>query len=285
MQLGGQDQLAVSDRRHRVRAHHVPARRSPRGWPPTWSERSGPSPPQELHQLGPPYNSPASSGRAGLEAAYQKQLAGQPGGTITVVGADGKTSARWPPSFHRNRGPPSRPASIRPCSRRPRRRSHPVSQYAALVAVRASTGQVLAAVSVPRRYQFDQALDGEFPPGSTFKVITSTALIEEGLSPASPATCPPTLTVDGEPFHNAEGDAPTSQHGQALRGVVQHGVHRSGRRQPPTRQPAERRRHVRDRHHPEMGLAGFGGSVAHAPRRSRPGAVRPSARPRWWCPR
>ena len=86
----------------------------------------------------------------------------------------------------------------------------PVSQYAALVAVRASTGQVLAAVSVPEADPFDQALDGEFPPGSTFKVITATALIEKGLAPSSPATCPPAVTVDGEPFHNAEGDAPTS---------------------------------------------------------------------------
>ena len=85
-----------------------------------------------------------------------------------------------------------------------------MSKYAALVAVRASTGQVLAAVSVPEAYQFDQALDGEFPPGSTFKVITATALIQKGLSPSSPATCPPSLTVDGEQFHNAEGDAPTS---------------------------------------------------------------------------
>jgi cell division protein FtsI/penicillin-binding protein 2 len=53
-------------------------------------------------------------------------------------------------------------------------------------------------------------LAGEFPPGSTFKVITSAALLEKGLTPSSPASCPPSLTVDGESFHNAEGDAPTS---------------------------------------------------------------------------
>jgi cell division protein FtsI/penicillin-binding protein 2 len=85
-----------------------------------------------------------------------------------------------------------------------------ISSYGALVAVRASTGQVLASVSVPAAYQFDQALSGAFPPGSTFKVITASALIEKGLSPASAASCPPSLVVDGESFHNAEGDAPTS---------------------------------------------------------------------------
>ena len=87
---------------------------------------------------------------------------------------------------------------------------------AALVAVRASTGQVLAAVSVPAGDQFDQALEGEFPPGSTFKVVTSTALLEAGLTPSSPATCPVTLTVDGEMFHNAEGDSPVADMAQAF---------------------------------------------------------------------
>ena len=43
-------------------------------------------------------------------------------------------------------------------------------------------------------------------------MITATALIEKGLSPSSPASCPPSVTVDGEEFHNAEGDAPTSDH-------------------------------------------------------------------------
>jgi cell division protein FtsI/penicillin-binding protein 2 len=80
---------------------------------------------------------------------------------------------------------------------------------AALVAVNASTGDVLAAVSV-NSGGFDQAIDGGFPPGSTFKVITSTALITHGLTPSSAASCPGTATVDGEVFHNAEGEAPVS---------------------------------------------------------------------------
>ena len=86
---------------------------------------------------------------------------------------------------------------------------------AALVAVDAATGDVLAAVSV-NSGDFDQALDGGFPPGSTFKVITSTALITHGLTPQSAASCPLTATVDGEVFHNAEGEAPVSTMLQAF---------------------------------------------------------------------
>ena len=76
---------------------------------------------------------------------------------------------------------------------------------AALVAVNAQTGALLA-VANANAGGFDQALDGAYPPGSTFKVITSAALINHGLSPASAASCPPTATVDGEVFHNAEGE-------------------------------------------------------------------------------
>jgi cell division protein FtsI/penicillin-binding protein 2 len=86
---------------------------------------------------------------------------------------------------------------------------------AALVAVDASTGAVLAAVSV-NSGGFDQAIDGGFPPGSTFKVITSAALIGRGLTPRSAASCPGTATVDGEVFHNAEGEAPVSNLLQAF---------------------------------------------------------------------
>ena len=63
---------------------------------------------------------------------------------------------------------------------------------------------------------YNTAMQGAYPPGSTFKVLTSSALFTNGLSPSSPATCPTTLTVDGEVFHNAEGDAPVSNITQAF---------------------------------------------------------------------
>lgn len=168
----------------------------------------GPVTAQELQGLGPAYNPASTVGQTGLEAAYQTQLAGQPGGTIAVVDAAGKAS-RTVAAFAPKPGTAVQ-TSIDPAVQKAAEAAlASVSQHAALVAVRASTGQVLAAVSVPEADSFDQALDGEFPPGSTFKVITATALIERGLSPSSPASCPPSLTIDGEAFHNAEGDAPT----------------------------------------------------------------------------
>ena len=168
----------------------------------------GPITAQELSQLGAPYTAQSVVGQTGLEGASERQLAGTPGATVSVVrpsGASVATVATVPPH-------PGTPVTttINPTVQQAAEAALAGEQKtAALVAVDASTGGVLAAVSV-NTGDFNLALDGAQPPGSTFKVITSTALITKGLTPQSAASCPPTATVDGEVFHNAEGEAPIS---------------------------------------------------------------------------
>jgi cell division protein FtsI/penicillin-binding protein 2 len=169
----------------------------------------GPVTAQQLQALGAPYTAQSVVGQTGLELADQKQLAGKAGATVTAVNAAGGTVGSV--------------ATLRPRAGTPVRTSiDPVVQAAAekaldgmhksagLMAVNAATGQVLASVSVPGSSGFNLALDGAFPPGSSFKVLTSTALLEHGLTPSSAASCPSQITVDGEVFHNAEGTAPIS---------------------------------------------------------------------------
>ncbi len=164
---------------------------------------------QQLQQLGAPYTAQSIVGQTGLELADQKQLAGQPGATVSAVTAAGDYIAKVA-AIPGGPGPPVQ-TSIDPVVQRAAETALAgVRKDAALVAVNAGTGQVLASVSVPGSGGFNLALDGSFPPGSSFKVLTSTALIEHGLRPSSPATCPSQLTVDGEVFHNAEGTAPVS---------------------------------------------------------------------------
>jgi cell division protein FtsI/penicillin-binding protein 2 len=79
-----------------------------------------------------------------------------------------------------------------------------VSKPAAIVVEQASTGNVLASVSRPTSEAFDLALDGSLPPGSTFKVITTAALLAAGDTPATQATCPPSIDVGGKAFTNYE---------------------------------------------------------------------------------
>ena len=166
----------------------------------------GPITAQELGQLGAPYDANSTVGQTGLEQADEKQLAGQPGATVTVVNANG-TKVATVTTLASHPGMPVT-TTIDPATQHAAEAALAgEKKSAALVAVNATNGDVLATVSV-NSAGFDQALDGHFPPGSTFKVITSTALITHGLSPASAASCPGTATVDGEVFHNAEGEAP-----------------------------------------------------------------------------
>jgi hypothetical protein len=153
----------------------------------------------ELKSLGAPYTSTSIVGQGGIEQADERQLAGSPGATITVVSPSGATE-KWLASFPSKPGTPVRTtidpaietAAINALTGAP--------NEAALVAIQASTGRIVAIAN--NAGGSDLALEAQQPPGSTMKVITSTALIDAGLTPSSPATCPPVINVDGENLHN-----------------------------------------------------------------------------------
>jgi cell division protein FtsI/penicillin-binding protein 2 len=83
----------------------------------------------------------------------------------------------------------------------------------AVVAIRPSTGAILAAASGPGSKDQSVATTGQYPPGSTFKVVSSLALLRVGLKPTSAVTCPPTLEVNGQRFKNYS-DYPSSALGR-----------------------------------------------------------------------
>lgn len=73
-----------------------------------------------------------------------------------------------------------------------------------LVAIQPSTGDILAvAQNQPADAQGPIALTGEYPPGSTFKIVTATAAFEQSLvTPATEVDCPGVFTVDSRDIHN-----------------------------------------------------------------------------------
>jgi len=168
----------------------------------------GPITAQELSSLGAAYNVQSVVGQTGLEAADERQLAGTPTTTVSVVTASGANVATLA-TVPGHAGTPVA-TTIDPAVQRAAEAAlSGETKNAALVAVNTKTGAILAAANA-NSGDFDQAVDGAYPPGSTFKVITSTALIDKGLSPSSAASCPSTATVDGEVFHNAEGEGQVS---------------------------------------------------------------------------
>ncbi len=169
----------------------------------------GPITAEELGKLGAPYDASSIVGQTGLQASQERRLAGVPSTHIDIEGADGTPLKRL--MIYGGRPGAAVRTSIDPRVQRASeqalaRATHP---DVSMVAIRASTGQVLAAVSDPLS-SYDTALDGAYPPGSTFKVLNFTALYAHGLAPSSPTSCPSTVTIDGEPFHNAQGVGPAS---------------------------------------------------------------------------
>ncbi|MEV7795864.1 penicillin-binding transpeptidase domain-containing protein [Streptomyces sp. NPDC087512] len=78
---------------------------------------------------------------------------------------------------------------------------------AALVALRVDNGEILALANSPAT-GFNRAASGTYAPGSTWKIVTSSALLLKGaVGPDDVVDCPKYLTV-GKEFHNVE----TSEH-------------------------------------------------------------------------
>lgn len=97
-----------------------------------------------------------------------------------------------------------------------------VGPASAIVALRPSTGAVLAAASGPGSNGYDTALLGQYAPGSIFKIVDSLAMLRNGMTPESQVDCPESLTVDGRTFKNAEGYPASSLGSVTLRDAFAH---------------------------------------------------------------
>jgi Penicillin binding protein transpeptidase domain/NTF2-like N-terminal transpeptidase domain len=155
--------------------------------------------------LGAPYKAGDDIGLGGIEQSYQRQLAGQAAISIRIEGPGSQLDA-VAAHFPAKAGTPVR-TSIEmryQLAASAAVRSAATSKPVDFVALQPSTGRVLAVVERPGG--FDRALEGEFPPGSTFKVVTASALSRTGLRPGSTVQCPPRATIDGRTFHNFDNE-------------------------------------------------------------------------------
>jgi cell division protein FtsI/penicillin-binding protein 2 len=158
----------------------------------------------DLKRLGAPYQAGDLTGHGnGLEASFERQLAGSPSGEVRLAGQDG-TAAKVLHRFPGKEGRPVRTTLDPKAQRAGERALAGVGKPAALVAVRPSTGELLAVVNAPAEY--NRALLGRYPPGSTFKVVTAAALLDGGLRPGDRVDCPKETNVGGRRFGNFEDE-------------------------------------------------------------------------------
>jgi cell division protein FtsI/penicillin-binding protein 2 len=154
----------------------------------------------------PRYAAGDQLGLSGLQRAFQEQLAGTPGFTVSVVSTDEGTPDEGLEIAAVEPGPgaplktPLVPALQNAADAAVAGQQLPTH----LVVVRPGTGEILA-VSSNEAADASNALNGQFPPGSSMKTMTATALLSTGtLTPDTPVACPGTIVVEGREFENQD---------------------------------------------------------------------------------
>ena len=154
--------------------------------------------------VGPQFQVGDVAGLSGLERAYNKQLAGLPGGSVVVADAQGK-AVQVLKKFAARNG-----TDVKTTINLNIRRAGGVR-----------TGQRLQAGGTgrdrhpyrrddrggqPSARRIQQVAARRLSAGSTFKVITATAGLLAGKTPQTVLQCPKNQTVDGRTFGNAENE-------------------------------------------------------------------------------
>jgi cell division protein FtsI/penicillin-binding protein 2 len=169
----------------------------------------GPATAEALKTAGAEFEATDNVGLNGLEGLYQRRLAGTPSGSVQIVDANGRPIRQ----LFSVQGSPGQPVGTTldmatQTAAEAALAGAPAAKPAALVAVRASTGEILAVANTPADSTYDRALDGSYPPGSSFKVVTAASLLEHGVTVNDIVPCPPRAVIGGKPFTNFEGEAP-----------------------------------------------------------------------------
>ncbi|SKC56940.1 penicillin-binding transpeptidase domain-containing protein [Krasilnikoviella flava] len=158
-------------------------------------------------------------GLSGVQRAYDDRLTGSPGVLVSVVaasGADGDVGLDGEPDEDEDEGrelyrvdavdgTPVATTLDQHLQKLAENVLDDVDPASAIVAVRPSDGAVLAAASGPGSEGWSTATLGQYPPGSTFKVVDALAMQRAGLTPDTEVACTDTITVDGRTFGNVPG--------------------------------------------------------------------------------
>jgi Penicillin binding protein transpeptidase domain/NTF2-like N-terminal transpeptidase domain len=158
---------------------------------------------KQAKKLGRSYAKGDVVGQSGIQQRFDERLSGMPTVSVTVADAAGhpvKTVGGFPGKPGRDVRTTLDPHIQQAAAAAVQGQTKPTS----MVVIRPSTGQILAVANLPGG--FNRAMQGTYPPGSTFKVVTAYALLRSGLSPSATVQCPKTANVGGQVIHNSEGE-------------------------------------------------------------------------------
>ena len=157
----------------------------------------------QAEALGPPYRTGDLVGQSGLQATYERELAGTPAAELRLVHQD--AAAEVVATFAAHPGQDVQTTLDLAVQRAAEDALGTEGPSGAMVVIRPSTGGIVAVANRPRD-GFSRALLGRYAPGSTFKVITTLALLQKGVTPDTRIDCPKDITVNGRTIANAENE-------------------------------------------------------------------------------
>ncbi|TDE95795.1 penicillin-binding protein [Occultella glacieicola] len=141
-------------------------------------------------------------GRSGLQRAYDDQLRGIRGTVVSLVDGETVTEVYAADAVQGTALATTLDIDLQILAESI---VAPIVPASALVAIRPSTGEILAAASGPGGEGLSTATVGQYAPGSTFKIVTLLALLRSGLELDDTVSCTETVTVDGREFSNYPG--------------------------------------------------------------------------------
>lgn len=175
--------------------------------------RVGPATAEMIEESGGEIEAGDVVGTSGLQARYEDRLAGATGVEVVAVGVDEQPRRLFRAAPERGRDlPTTLDPTLQTRAEEALAALGEQGPRSALVVVRPSDGQILAAANGPGNGGLNVATAGQYAPGSTFKVVTALALLRAGVTPDDIVPCSDTVEVDGRSFENYD-DYPVDQVG------------------------------------------------------------------------
>lgn len=179
--------------------------------------RTGEITAEQLDDLGSPYETGDIVGVTGLERRFERELAGTPDGEIRLENGNGEDEAETggvldeeddeeDPVVHTFEGvdPVDIPTTLDVSVQLALDAALDAVDHEAGAVVLDREGNIRAASSRPLDDGFNRAIEGNYPPGSTFKVVTTDALLAGGLAPDDEVDCSETIVAGGRELTNFE---------------------------------------------------------------------------------
>lgn len=138
-------------------------------------------------------------------AADTAQSGGKPGLEVVYTDADGEPDSATQPSLVTAATAENLATTIDPTAESAAVAAVGQQDQSSIVVLQPSTGHILAIAN--NDGQNDDALTAQIAPGSTMKVVSSAALLNQGMSMNTDVACPSVYTVTGVPFRNSSGES------------------------------------------------------------------------------